>query len=278
MRVRLGVLGGRRSVDAIGPCFLQLSFFRRGFDRTQFATRFAIFSILPRLAEFSDPPAELVRVEMAVAAIRQRCKSALLECQKRTVRPLGGTSGIPSACCCPDRAHTASRKQAHDVHLVRRLTPNNASALRRIELLRPAGTVEKIRVVQCGDHPDSSEVAFLNYLTSPQVGSVKAVAVADDDLYSSAPRGFDHCAAFGQAEGHRLFDQDMLACASSKFDVLYVKLMGSRDVNRLHLRISAKLPDGFEGAGVEIGREPYASLRTGVGGGNQFEFWMLRER
>ena len=161
---------------------------------------------------------------------------------------------------------------------MRRLTPNNASALRRIEFLRPAGTVEKIRVVQCGDHPDSSEVAFLNYLTSPQVGSVKAVAVADHDLYSSAPRGFDHCAAFGQAQGHRLFDQDMLACASRKFDVLYVKLMGSRDVNRLYIRLSAKLPDGFEGRGVEIGGEPHASLRAGVGGGDQFEFWMLRER
>src|SRR5882762_557144 len=105
--------------------------------------------LLPRLA---DPAAELVRVEMGIAAIDQRREGAVPEGEKGAIRTLGRTGAVPRS---GGRAHAlrlAAGEQPHDVDVVRGLVEHNTAAAFGIKLLGPPRSVQELREVERGDH------------------------------------------------------------------------------------------------------------------------------
>ena len=151
---------GRGScAHAIGPPVLQRLLLIGGCGFPQLLARRAVLLRVASAPAFSDPAAELVGIEAAVAAVGQGGKGAVLEREERRIRALRRARRVPRS---GQRAHgrgAAAREQPHDVDLMRSLAEYDAAALLRVELLAAARPVEKVRVVAGVDHAHGAKPA-----------------------------------------------------------------------------------------------------------------------
>ena len=67
------------------------------------------------------------------------------------------------------------------------------------------------------------------------------MGVADDQMEIRPLGRRDHRIAVGQGQRHRLFDQDMLALRQGVDRLLGMELVRRSDVDRLDVRVGAKL-------------------------------------
>ena len=85
----------------------------------------------------------------------------------------------------------------------------------------------------------ANELAAVDQGPGPQDWRVEGVAMANQEMNLRKAGGRDHGRAFVERDGHRLFDQHMLAGLRGERCVLGMKLMGRCDINHIDARISA---------------------------------------
>ena len=141
-----------------------------------------------------------------------------------------------------------------------------------------ARPIEEIREVHGGDHAHAAERAARDQRPRAKDRSVEAMAMPDNHVHAGATHSVDHGAALRKGERHGLFDQDVFAMSCSYCDVLDMELMRSRNIDRLHRGIVAKLLDRSVGACAEIGGEPLARVRPRIDGSDELQAGMMGER
>ena len=225
------------------------------------------------VAALGDPAVQLVAVEEVVAAVDQRRRAAGLEFQKGGAVAFGRARGVHDPGIRADAADPAA-DGPRDLDLVHDLVEGDAAAAIRVELLRPTRPVQEIRVVETEDRGEAPHLAAGHHLAdAPDVG-IEAVRVADDQMGVGPVRGRDDAVAIGKGEGHRLFDEDVLAAGQRRRRLVGVILVRRGDIDRLDAVVVAQRVEGLVGRGPEIRREGLARTRQRVGAGNQGEIRM----
>ena len=116
---------------------------------------------------------------------RSRCRPARPRRRPRTAGsaaqpPSVGRAGSSTLACARTLRTTPAGEQPHGVDLVRHLVEQDAAALRGVELLGPARTVEEIRVVEAVDHAEPAELAARDDVAHRAHRRIEGVGVADD--------------------------------------------------------------------------------------------------
>jgi len=100
----------------------------------------------------------------------------------------------------------------------------------------------------------------------------------DDEMAPGGARRIDHRAALRQRERHRLFHQGVLAGGEGEAGVPGMELVRRRDVNGLHRGLGAQLLHACVGAAAEVALELRARFGTWIGGGDELDALVGRER
>jgi hypothetical protein len=156
------------------------------------------------------------------------------------------------------------------------LVEQDAAALRRVELLRPARPVQIIGVVEAEDHAELAEVAAHDHVAHQPHRGIESMGVADHELDLMPLSRRDDGVAIGQRQRHRLFQDDVLAMLGGEDGVRRVELVRRGDIDHLNRGIGAELFHIGIGLRVVIAGEGLARLRMRIGGGFQHEPGMSR--
>ena len=278
MQRPLHASAGRGScAHAIGPPVLERLLLIGGCGFPQLLARRAVLLRVAPAPAFSDPAAELVGIEAAVAAVGQGGKGAVLEREEGRIRALRRSRRVPRS---GQRAHgcgAAAREQPHDVDLMRSLAEYDAAALLRVELLAAPRPVEKVSVVAGVDHAHGAKPAASHQFRRAQVRGVEAVAVPDEELDVRPSGRSDHRPAILDGQRHRLLDQHMLAGGRGQRRVRCMELVRRRDIDRIDFSVRAQFLHRCKGArGKLLGKSP-ARLRARIGRGDQRHALILPE-
>ena len=198
-----------------------------------------------------------VAVEKIVAAIDQRRRRAILEfAESATAPPSVGRAGSSAVACARTLRSAPAADQAHGVDLVRHLIEQDAAALRGIQFLRPARTVEEIRVVPSWRSCRARRVRRLQRCAriARTAGSKAWVwpTIRWTLARSTAAMMASHSASVSAIGFSRMMclpaRRPASACAR-------VELMRRRDIDDLDRRIVAQLADIGIGRRVEVAGE-----------------------
>ena len=107
---------------------------------------------------------------------------------------------------------------------------------------------------------------------------VEAVAVTDDQVNAGRLRRFDHGTAFLERDRHRLLDQQMLAMRGGKAGLPGVELVRGRDVHDVDGGVFTEFTDRGEAFCLKISFEFRARLRPRIGGGDELDAGVARQR
>ena len=133
---------------------------------------------------------------------------------------------------------------------MRRLIEHRAAALRGVELLRPARTVEKVRVVDGVDHAHGPEARRLRSARAAAPPAHRTNGCGRPPGATPARSAASMIAAHsGKRQRHRLLDQEMLAVPGGEHRMTGVILMRRRHIDRLDRRIGAQFLDGRHSRG-----------------------------
>ena len=138
-------------------------------------------------AKLADAAADFIAVEMRVAAVKERCKGAVVEAQQRRERAFGRAISVPSARQRTHASDQSAAKESNDIDLMCALTEHHPAAALGDQLLRSPGAVQKIGVVLGVDHAHRSDRPAGDDFTGAQDRAIETVAVSDDHLHARAP-------------------------------------------------------------------------------------------
>ena len=120
---------------------------------------------------------------------------------------------------------------------MRGLVVNHAATVLGAQLFRSSRTKQKIGVIERLNHAHIADDTAVNNLSSFEHRRVKTVTVTDDHRAVRNLHLSDHFRAIGKRNGHRFFEQHVLASHRCERNVFSMKLVRCRDVNQLYVSI-----------------------------------------
>src|SRR5256886_12050322 len=121
---------------AIVARVLQRRFLVRVRGASEISARRAVLARLLWRAKFADAAADFIAVEMRVAAVKERCKGAVVEAQQRRERAFGRAISVPSARQRTHASDQSAAKESNDIDLMCALTEHHPAAALGDQLLR----------------------------------------------------------------------------------------------------------------------------------------------
>src|SRR2546425_1876004 len=106
-------------------------------------------------------------------------------------------------------------QQAHAVHLVRRLAVYDSSTLGDVQLVRTSGTQHPVGSAPGGHGAQPSERARHDDLPHGAHDRAGTTGTTAEELHPVPLCGLDHPFRLSKADGHGLFDNDVLAALGS---------------------------------------------------------------
>ena len=106
------------------------------------------------------------------------------------------------------RAHAADHaagQKPRGVDLMRHLVEQDAAALRGVEFLRPARTIEIVGVVEAVNEPEPAELAASDDVAHQPHRRIEGMGVADDQMHLVALDRRDDGVAVGRASAPSAF-------------------------------------------------------------------------
>ena len=207
---------------------------------------------------------------MVVAAVDGRGSDAALEVQKERVAPLSGTRAVFRAKRRTDTAHKAPADPTQDIDLVRSLAEERASALCPVEFGREPRAVEPVRVRPGVEHAKLAKLAATDEGPHRPDRRLQALRMSDDELAPGGRRRIDHRRRVVERNGHRLFDDNVLARRQREEGVPRVEMGGGRYVDDVYVHGQTETVDVVVPPGGEVSRERRDNLGTRIGHGGDY--------
>src|SRR5690349_18112556 len=136
---------------------------------------------------------------------------------------------------------------------MRRLVEYRTAALCRVEFFGPARSIQEVRVVDRIDHTHTTELSAPNQRVQALDRSIERMAVSDHKMHARFMHLVEHLVALVERQGHRFFDEQVLAMACGENGMLGVMLMRSRHVNGFNRRVGAQFLDSPVACGGKLG-------------------------